>query len=141
MPILKKMSPPPLPVIRPAGAALSLLLAASAAHAVDWPSGYSKCADEGETCRAGTSTRPVSFGIKDKWVIKNLSGDIACTVATFGSDPNPGITKKCAVGPVGSPAPSPAPTPAPTPAPHRRLHPLPRRRPRRPAPAAAMPAR
>ncbi|HEY8878689.1 MAG TPA: polysaccharide lyase family 1 protein [Roseateles sp.] len=115
--ITKKLTPPPLPTVRCAGAAMSLLLAASSAHAVDWPSGYSKCADEGETCKAGTATRPVSFGIKDKWVIKNLSGDIACTVATFGSDPNPGITKKCAVGPVGSPAPSPAPTPAPTPAP------------------------
>ena len=27
------------------------------------------------------------FGIKDKFVVKSLSGDIPCTVATFDSDP------------------------------------------------------
>jgi pectate lyase len=134
---MNKLTPPPLPTMRSAaaaGTAMSLLLAASAAQAVDWPSGYSKCADEGGTCRAGTSLRPVSFGIKDKWVIKNLSGNIACTVATFGSDPNPGIAKKCAVGPVGSPAP--APTPAPTPAPAPAPTPAPSPAPT-PAPAPA----
>ena len=80
------MTPPPLPAMlgKPLYGALSLLFAASAGHAVDWPSGYSKCADQGETCKAGSTVRPVSFGIKDRWVIKNLSGDIACTVATFG---------------------------------------------------------
>ncbi|MFT7722278.1 MAG: polysaccharide lyase family 1 protein [Roseateles sp.] len=118
------LTPPPLPPqrqaapLRAAGTALSLLLAASAGHAADWPSGYSKCADEGKTCKAGTATRAVSFGIKNQWVVKNLSGDLACTTATFGSDPYPGLKKKCAVGPTaGSPAPAPAPTPAPAPAP------------------------
>lgn len=127
------MTPPPLPPVlgKPVYAALSLLFAASTAHAVDWPSGYSKCADEGGTCKAGTSVRPVSFGIKDRWVIKNLSGDIACTVATFGSDPYPGIAKKCAVGPVSAPAPAPTPAPAPAPAPAPTPAPAPA-----PAPAA-----
>ena len=50
-----------------------------AAHAVDWPSGYSKCADEGGTCKVGDTARQVSFGVKDKWVIKSLKGDVACT--------------------------------------------------------------
>ena len=91
--------------------------AASPAFAVDWPSGYSKCADQGETCKAGATKRSVSFGIKNKWVTKTLSGNIACTVATFGSDPYPEKTKKCAVGPVAAPAPAPAPAPSPAPAP------------------------
>lgn len=68
-------------------------------YASDWPSGFSKCADEGEACKAGSSMRQISFGIKNKWLVKNLSGNIACTVATFGSDPYPGLAKKCAVGP------------------------------------------
>lgn len=88
---------------------------ATPALAVDWPSGFSKCADEGETCKAGTTPRQVSFGVKDKWVIRVLSGNVACTSATFGgADPNPGLREKCAVGPA---APAPAPTPAPAPAP------------------------
>jgi pectate lyase len=99
--------------------ALALLWSAGA-HAVDWPSGYSKCADQGAICKAGSSTRSVSFGIKDKWVIQTLSGNILCDVATFGSDPYPGLTKKCAVGPLtdgGSTTPAPTPTPAPAPVP------------------------
>jgi pectate lyase len=94
-------------------AAAALLLSSGAAHAVDWPSGYSKCADEGATCKAGASSRLVSFGIKDKFVIKTLSGDIPCTVATFGSDPYPGLAKKCAVGPLDSGTPPPPPPPPP----------------------------
>lgn len=89
----------------------------SPAFAVDWPSGYSKCADEGESCKAGATARPVSYGIKDKWVIRTLSGTVPCTTATFGTDPYPGLAKKCAVGPVPSPAPAPAPAPTPAPAP------------------------
>ena len=96
---------------------VALLSSAGVAQAADWPSGYSKCADEGNTCKAGSSARPVSFGIKDKFVVKTLSGDIPCTVATFGSDPYPGLAKKCAVGPVGGTTPTPTPDPTPTPLP------------------------
>ena len=91
-----------------------VLLWSTGAHAVDWPSGYSKCADQGAICKAGSSPRSVSFGIKDHWVIKTLSGNILCDVATFGSDPYPGLAKKCAVGPLsdgGSTTPVPAPAP------------------------------
>eukprot|EP01034_Spumella_vulgaris_P037867 gene37867-46727_t len=100
-------------------AGMVALLSSSGAQAADWPSGYSKCADEGNTCKAGGSARAVSFGIKDKFVVKTLSGDLTCTVATFGSDPYPGLAKKCAVGPIGAttPTPTPDPTPTPTPAP------------------------
>ncbi len=92
--------------------AVALLFSAGAAQAVDWPSGYSKCADQGGTCKAGASPRLVSFGIKDKFVIKTLSGDIPCTIETFGSDPYPGVNKKCAVGPLDSGTPPPPPPPS-----------------------------
>lgn len=59
----------------------------------------------------------MSFGIKDKWVLKTFSGDVACTVKTFGADPYPGKVKKCAVGKTGAPSATPTPTPAATPAP------------------------
>src|SRR5438045_4212622 len=92
--------------------ALMLIYSASS-YAVDWPSGYSKCADQGSTCKVGSS-RSVSYGIKDKWVIKTFSGDILCDTSTFGSDPYPGLTKKCAVGPLSSTDPTPTPTPTPS---------------------------
>lgn len=74
-------------------------LAAGAAYAKDWPSGYSACATEGNACHIGAAPRSVSFGARGKWVEKSLSGDVACTVQSFGSDPAPGKAKKCAVGP------------------------------------------
>jgi pectate lyase len=109
--------PPPPPRLSPWVAAAGLLLSAPV-QAVDWPAGYSKCADEGGSCKVGSATRAVSFGIKDKWVIRNRSGDVACTVASFGSDPYPGLKKKCAIGPAAAPAPTPAPPPPPPPPGH-----------------------
>lgn len=105
-------------------ASLAFVLGSSAypALAADWPAGYSKCADEGGTCAVGASPRSVSFGIRNQWVTKTVSGQVACTVAAFGMDPDPDSTKKCAVAkastaPAPSPAPSPSPAPAPAPAP------------------------
>jgi pectate lyase len=98
-------------------AALTLLAGAGSASADDWPSGFSKCADEGETCKVGSTPHQVSLGAKDLWVIKTLSGNVACTTATFGGDPNPAKKLKCAIGPAAAPAPSPAPAPTPAPAP------------------------
>ena len=101
-----------------ASAAASLLCGLVApASAADWPRGFSKCADEGETCKL-PGEREVSFGTKDQWVLATLpAGKVACKVATFGTDPYPGKKKKCAVAPATSaPAPATAPTPAPTPA-------------------------
>ncbi len=95
----------------------TLLFSAGAVQAADWPSGYSKCADQGGTCKVGSTSRAVSFGSKDKFVVKTLSNNVPCTVATFGTDPNPGVAKKCAVGPAGGTTPTPEPTPTPTPTP------------------------
>lgn len=94
--------------------ALMLIYSASS-FAVDWPSGYSKCADQGAICKVGSSSRQVSYGIKDKWVIKTFAGDILCDTSSFGTDPYPGLAKKCAVGPLASTDPTPTPTPTPTP--------------------------
>ncbi|MFZ6711001.1 pectate lyase family protein [Undibacterium sp. TC9W] len=71
--------------------------------AADWPSGFSKCADEGGTCKVGDKALQVSFGLKDKWVIKSLSGNVSCTAATFGVAATADTKEKCAVGPVGTP--------------------------------------
>jgi pectate lyase len=62
----------------------------------DYPSGFSKCADLGETCSVSSGDGWVAFGRKGKWVLKRVSvpGSIACTVAAFGSDPV-GNPNKC----------------------------------------------
>ncbi len=62
----------------------------------DYPEGFSKCADLGETCSLNSGTGWVAFGRKGNWVLKKVSvpGSIACTVAAFGSDPV-GNPNKC----------------------------------------------
>jgi pectate lyase len=100
-----------------ATAVLVTMTGAGAAAAADWPAGFSKCADEGETCKVGSTPRQVSFGAKNLWVVKAMSGNVACTVKTFGSDPNPAKKLKCALGPAPKPTPGPAPSPSPSPAP------------------------
>ncbi len=62
----------------------------------DYPDGFSKCADLGETCSVDSGDGWVAFGRKGKWVTKKVSvgGSIACTVAAFGSDPA-GNPNKC----------------------------------------------
>ncbi len=62
----------------------------------DYPDGFSKCADLGDTCSVTSGTGWVAFGRKGSWVLKQVSvpGSIACTVAAFGSDPV-GNPNKC----------------------------------------------
>lgn len=62
----------------------------------DYPDGFSKCADLGGTCSVTSGDGWVAFGRKGKWVTKRVSvpGSIACTVASFGSDPL-GNPNKC----------------------------------------------
>ncbi|MES2824878.1 MAG: carbohydrate-binding domain-containing protein [Pseudomonadota bacterium] len=62
----------------------------------DYPSGFSKCADQGETCTVSSGDGWVAFGRKGQWVTKRVSvpGSIACTVSAFGSDPA-GNPNKC----------------------------------------------
>ncbi|MEC5385296.1 hypothetical protein VVD49_06150 [Uliginosibacterium sp. H3] len=62
----------------------------------DYPDGFSKCADLGDSCSVSKGTGWVAFGRKGKWVTKNVGvgKSIACTVAAFGSDPG-GNPNKC----------------------------------------------
>jgi len=62
----------------------------------DYPTGFSKCADEGATCAVTKGTGWVAFGRKGKWVAKNVGvgKSIACTTSAFGSDPG-GNPNKC----------------------------------------------
>jgi pectate lyase len=62
----------------------------------DYPSGFSKCADAGETCSVSSGDGWVAFGRKGHWVTKRVSvpGNITCTAAVFGSDPQ-GNPNKC----------------------------------------------
>ena len=88
--------------------------AATPSFAADWPSGFTKCANERATCAVGSSLRQVSYGARDKWTIQNLSGNVACNNTSFG-DPIPGTRKFCAIGPlVTAPAPTPAEALSPT---------------------------
>lgn len=62
----------------------------------DYPSGFTKCADAGETCKVSSGTGWVAFGRKGHWVTRNVGVgmQVACTVAAFGSDPK-GNPNKC----------------------------------------------
>jgi pectate lyase len=66
----------------------------------DYPTGFSKCADLGETCSVDSGDGWVAFGRKGTWVTKHVTvpGTIACTVAAFGSDPA-GNPNKCSYKP------------------------------------------
>ncbi|MBP7767026.1 discoidin domain-containing protein [Candidatus Saccharibacteria bacterium] len=62
------------------------------------PSGYTKCADEGGKC-SFSGTKKIAFGSNGKFVEKDVTSTIDCTIAAFGSDPVSGQTKACYVGP------------------------------------------
>jgi hypothetical protein len=55
------------------------------------------CANEYQTC-SFTGTRRVRFGLNTSWVERDLTavgGGVPCRLATFGSDPVVGVTKRC----------------------------------------------
>eukprot|EP01114_Cavostelium_apophysatum_P013157 TRINITY_DN3123_c0_g3_i1.p2 TRINITY_DN3123_c0_g3~~TRINITY_DN3123_c0_g3_i1.p2 ORF type:complete len:556 (-),score=90.65 TRINITY_DN3123_c0_g3_i1:1389-3056(-) len=77
------------------------------------PTSWKSCAAEGAWCSFSGSAQ-VRYGTADKFVVKTLTGPVACTNAVFG-DPAPGYGKSCSVGATTTaPAPAPAPTPVPT---------------------------
>ncbi len=78
-----------------------LSLSASVFAAKNRPDGYVTICKIGETCSVSSSTN-VAFGAADLFVYKVLSGSFSCSVATFGSDPNPNKSvKECSI-PTGS---------------------------------------
>ncbi len=78
-----------------------LSMSASVFAAKNRPDGYVTICKTGQTCSVSSSTN-VAFGAADKFVYKVLSGSFSCSVATFGSDPNPSKSvKECSI-PSGS---------------------------------------
>ena len=71
--------------------------ATSSFAASNRPNGYVTICKSGETCYVSTSTN-VAFGAADQFVYRILNGSFSCSIATFGSDPNPSkSTKECSV--------------------------------------------
>jgi pectate lyase C len=61
----------------------ALLAAAAAANAAtDYPTGYTKCAKEGETC-SFSGTRSVAYGKSGTFVYATLTGPITCSGSLF----------------------------------------------------------
>jgi len=78
-----------------------LAVTATAFAAKNRPDGYTTICKINESCSVSASTN-VAFGAADLFVYKVLNGTFSCTVATFGSDPNPAKqVKECSV-PTGS---------------------------------------
>jgi pectate lyase len=88
-------------MIRKALCAAALLAFASGAlAATDYPTGYTKCAKEGETCTF-SGTRSVAYGKAGTFVYATLTGPISCTASRFPSI-NVGNPRYCSYGPTGS---------------------------------------
>jgi pectate lyase len=88
-------------MIRKALCAAALFAFASSAHAAtDYPSGYTKCAKEGETCTF-SGTRSVAYGKAGTFVYATLTGPISCAASRFPSI-NVGTPRYCSYGPTGS---------------------------------------
>jgi len=76
--------------------------AASTLAASNRPEGYVTICKTGETCSLASATN-VAFGAADRFVYRLLSGSFSCSVATFGSDPNPSkAVKECSIPKSGS---------------------------------------
>jgi hypothetical protein len=59
------------------------------------PSGYTWCADEGQTC-SYSGTRDAAYGASGNFAYRySASGGFTCGIAYFGQDPFPGVYKSC----------------------------------------------
>lgn len=67
--------------------------------------GWTTCATEGTWCQLSGSAQ-VRYGTASTYVIKTLTGPVACTNAVFG-DPAPGYAKSCSVEATTSTSPPP----------------------------------
>ncbi|HEY5808306.1 MAG TPA: hypothetical protein VIT67_10085 [Povalibacter sp.] len=81
------------------GAALAAF-AVGAHAATDYPSGYTKCAKDGETC-SFSGTRSVAYGKAGTFVYATLTGPISCSASLFPST-NVATPRYCSYGPTGS---------------------------------------
>jgi hypothetical protein len=68
---------------------------------------WTLCANDYAVC-SFTGTRRVRFGLNATWVERDLTaanGGVPCRIATFGSDPLPGVAKRCELSSAGAPEP------------------------------------
>jgi pectate lyase len=93
-------------MIRKALCAAALFAFASSAHAAtDYPSGYTKCAKEGETCTF-SGTRSVAYGKAGTFVYATLTGPVSCAASRFPAI-NVDTPRYCSYGAVTTPPPPP----------------------------------
>jgi pectate lyase len=84
-------------MIRTALIAAALFAFASGAYAAtDYPTGYTKCAKDGETC-SFSGTRSVAYGKSGTFVYATLTGPIQCSAASFPAI-NVGTPRYCSYG-------------------------------------------
>ena len=96
-------------MIRKALYAAGLLAFAISAHAAtDYPSGYTKCAKDGETC-SFSGTRSVAYGKAGTFVYATLTGPVSCAASRFPSI-SVGTPRYCSYGAVVTPPSCPATT-------------------------------
>ncbi len=95
------------------GGAIFIAAAGMAHGATDYPSGYTKCAKEGETC-SFSGSRSVAYGKSGSFVYATLTGPINCQASLFPSI-SVGNPRYCSYGGGSSPPTTPPPTtPPPT---------------------------
>lgn len=92
-------------MIRKAICAAALLAFAGGAYAAtDYPSGYTKCAKEAETCTFSGS-RSVAYGKSGTFVYATLTGPISCSASLFPAI-SVGTPRYCSYGAVTTPPPT-----------------------------------
>jgi pectate lyase len=89
-------------------AAALLAFAGGAQAATDYPTGYTKCAKDGETCTF-SGTRSVAYGKAGTFVYANLTGPITCSASLFPST-SVATPRYCSYGAVVTPPACPATT-------------------------------
>jgi len=82
-----------------------LALAAASHAATDSPSGFTKCAKEGETC-SFSGSRSVAYGKSGTFVFATLTGPITCSAALFPAI-NVDTPRYCSFGAASAPPPTP----------------------------------
>jgi YVTN family beta-propeller protein len=72
----------------------------SCSWAVTGSIGKTACAKEGGTCNLPTGvTGDIYYGANGKYMVRTGVSGMLCNAATFGADPNPGVTKSCSYVP------------------------------------------
>ena len=71
---------------------------------VGGPAGYTECAAEQGTCTF-SGPRQVAYGLNGAFRFQVADGSIVCGTEAFGTDPLPGVAKRCFVAPADAPPP------------------------------------